>query len=240
MAIALKNGSSGDDVKRLQAQLNSILKLNPPLNTDGKFGLKTERAVQAFQAQFNLGIDGIAGKKTLSALNAKLGGSPIQPPPPVPVLTAGNTQAPPWYLVADDERQHGVAETPGAQATPRILEYFQTTTYNTQSDETPWCSAFVNWALRQAGVQGTLSAAAASWIYWGVGTAPRTGAITVIRNASAANSSLSSSGNHVGFLVSDTPTSFILLGGNQNNRVKISHYPKSSWQLRACRWPTNA
>ncbi|HMU67301.1 MAG TPA: peptidoglycan-binding domain-containing protein [Cellvibrionaceae bacterium] len=87
MATVLKNGSSGDAVKRLQEQLNAVLKLNPPLTTDGKFGTKTERAVMAFQAKNKLGVDGIAGPKTQAALGAKLDGKPVAAPPPSPAAS---------------------------------------------------------------------------------------------------------------------------------------------------------
>jgi len=62
------------------------------------------------------------------------------------------------------------------------------------ADETAWCSSFVNWVLRQAGIRGTNSAAAASWTSWGQSCHARVGAITVIFNSTAANSRLSRSG----------------------------------------------
>lgn len=235
MAITLRNGSSGDDVKRLQMQLNSILKLNPPLTADGKFGLKTERAVQAFQAQNKLGVDGVAGPKTQAALNAKLSGKPIQPPPPSPALSPATNSGAAWFEIAKNEM--GVHEKAGAAANPRILEYFGSTTLRTTSDETAWCAAFVNWCLAQVGITGTRSAAAASWISWGISKGAQTGAITVIHNPAMANSSLSRSGNHVGFLVEETSTHYVLIGGNQGDEVRKSLFPKSSWQLKGHRWP---
>jgi len=60
----------------------------------------------------------------------------------------------------------------------------------------------------------------------------------VIYNAAAANSSLSRSGNHVGFLVEETSTHYALLGGNQSNSVKVTRFPKKKWRLKACRWPS--
>ncbi|MEY4589841.1 MAG: hypothetical protein RL497_1917 [Pseudomonadota bacterium] len=233
MTNTLKNGSAGDDVKRLQEQLNSVLKLNPPLATDGKFGLNTERVVQTFQAQNKLGVDGIAGPKTHAALNAKLSGKPVQPPPPA--LTTPGSSGAAWFEIA--KKEIGVKEQTGSAANPRILDYFKATTLKTTSDETPWCAAFVNWCLAQAGITGTLSAAAASWVNWGSSKGAQTGAITVIHNPAMANSSLSRSGNHVGFLVEETSTHYVLIGGNQGNEVKETRFPKKSWKLKGHRWP---
>ena len=64
----LKLGSSGNEVKTIQQQLNrisdaypSIPKINDP---DGIFGAQTEAAVKRFQNIFNLAQDGIVGKYT--------------------------------------------------------------------------------------------------------------------------------------------------------------------------------
>lgn len=52
----LRNGSKGDDVKKLQSKLG--------LNADGVFGPKTEEAVKNFQTKSGLTPDGIVGPKT--------------------------------------------------------------------------------------------------------------------------------------------------------------------------------
>lgn len=64
----LKLGSSGNEVKTIQQQLNriadaypSIPKINDP---NGIFGTQTEAAVKRFQNIFNLAQDGIVGKST--------------------------------------------------------------------------------------------------------------------------------------------------------------------------------
>ena len=64
----LKLGSSGNEVKTIQQQLNriadaypSIPKINDP---NGIFGAQTESAVKRFQNIFNLAQDGIVGKST--------------------------------------------------------------------------------------------------------------------------------------------------------------------------------
>ncbi len=62
----LKNGSSGDDVTRLQKRLAAAG--FDPGAADGVFGPKTEAALRAFQEDAGIAVDGIAGPAT----NAKL------------------------------------------------------------------------------------------------------------------------------------------------------------------------
>lgn len=64
--LVLREGSSGSEVAKLQAQLQE-LGFNPgPIN--GKFGPATEAAVLAFQKSAGLLADGIAGPRTQGAL----------------------------------------------------------------------------------------------------------------------------------------------------------------------------
>ncbi len=64
---ALKRGSTGNDVKVIQSQLNRISDNYPALRkltVDGIFGANVEAAVKQFQEVFNLTADGIVGKAT--------------------------------------------------------------------------------------------------------------------------------------------------------------------------------
>ena len=56
----LKKGSTGEAVKRMQAELG--------LEDDGVFGPGTEAAVKKWQAANGLAADGIVGPKTLAKL----------------------------------------------------------------------------------------------------------------------------------------------------------------------------
>ena len=69
------------------------------------------------------------------------------------------------------EGELGQKERKGKEHNPRILEYLATTTLGDSArsrDETPWCSAFVNWCVVRAGLEGTSSALARSWLGWGI------------------------------------------------------------------------
>lgn len=142
----------------------------------------------------------------------------------------------PWWPIALAEL--GVSEIPGSRHNPRVLEYLRSTTLGADMaalDETAWCSAFANWCIQRAGLQGTGSAWARSWLQWGE-AAPlqelRLGAIVVLSRGDMAG--------HVGFLHrlelrSDGPPLLHLLGGNQGNAVKVSPYPAN--QLLGIRVP---
>lgn len=69
----LRLGSQGEDVRRIQNQLNRI-RVNFPLiqqisNPNGNFGADTETAVRTFQRTFNLTADGIVGRATWNKIS---------------------------------------------------------------------------------------------------------------------------------------------------------------------------
>lgn len=66
-AATLSSGSRGEDVKQLQTALNN--KGYDAGTPDGIFGKKTRQALIQFQKDSGLTADGIAGPKTLSALD---------------------------------------------------------------------------------------------------------------------------------------------------------------------------
>lgn len=66
-ARTLKVGSTGDDVKALQTNLN-LLGYNAG-TPDGIFGNGTKNAVISFQKVYGLSADGIAGTNTLDAIS---------------------------------------------------------------------------------------------------------------------------------------------------------------------------
>ncbi|HRI70962.1 MAG TPA: TIGR02594 family protein [Polyangium sp.] len=237
-----------EDVRQLQRQLRRW-GYNVP--ADGQFGPRTDAIVRDFQKKLHLNIDGVVGPGTWDALLVadarNLGGTFVDPHVDTPPLedapapnrpeTPPGVEIPAWMTIA--RKEQGTHEVRGRSANPRILTYHAATDLHARSDEIAWCSSFVNWCLKQCGIHGTNSAAAASWKKWGQATRARQGAVAVVYNPGMARSSMTTTGNHVAFLVEETKTHYVLLGGNQSNSVKISRYPKSKWRLLALRWPSN-
>ena len=69
-AVTLQLSSNSTDVKKLQQRLDELGFYTG--NITGNFGEKTRDAVIAFQKAAGLTADGIAGKRTLEAINAKV------------------------------------------------------------------------------------------------------------------------------------------------------------------------
>lgn len=129
----------------------------------------------------------------------------------------------PWFTIALAEE--GVGELKDPDENPRIVEYLRSTTLEeskASSDETPWCSCFVNWCMEKAGYAGTDSAWAKSWLHWGEPIEqPSRGCIVVFDRQSP-----DSSGGHVGFYAGEDGDEVIVFGGNQSDSVNYSRYPK--------------
>lgn len=136
--------------------------------------------------------------------------------------------APTWLKIAYKEL--GQAEIPGPQENPRIVEYFKTisATKNYRDDVNDWASAFAEWSLNKAGINGPKSDDPFAWLFWGEPlTKPRLGCIAV----------LSFSGlRHVGFYFDENGDSVRILGGNEGDAVRIFRYPKSA--IVGYRWPS--
>ena len=127
-----------------------------------------------------------------------------------------------WMPIAI--REIGIKEFNGIDANPRIVEYLNSTSGLSpaylNSDETAWCSAFVNWCIEKAGYAGTNSAWARSWSNWGKKiTTPRRGCIAVFKRGT--------NSGHVGFYIGKQGNNYKILGGNQGNEVCISTYSAS-------------
>ncbi len=235
--MTLTKGSIGPSVARLQRILNALLKPSPQLKEDGSFGDRTHRAVLRFQAVSGLKTDGVVGPQTWTALGQKVSMGDAGTP------ACETTE---WMRIARGELELQVRALPGHETNPRIVEYFDTTTYQPSDDETPWCSAFVNWVMKKAGKRGTGSAAASSWLTWHWGSqlkTPRTGAIAVIhyrardKKIEGCRPMTTGSGNHVAFYVESSSTHIRLLGGNQGRRVSEVGFPLKCWDVKGYFWP---
>lgn len=142
---------------------------------------------------------------------------------------------PVWMAVARQEI--GQRQLPGSNDNQRILEYMRSCGFNFQHDEGgEWCGCFTAWTMLKAGfaVGGDTPASRMAWAYpptWrGYGTAlpgPTVGAIAVRK-----------SGLHVTFVEKVNGSTISILGGNQDDAVRI-------WTSKAAsdytyRWPQGA
>jgi uncharacterized protein (TIGR02594 family) len=146
-----------------------------------------------------------------------------------PLTLAGVLSAwggPSWLRAAAGEL--GVAEVPGPGDNPRIAAYHGATALAATDDEVPWCSSFANWCMREAGLGGTGSAMARSWLAWGKACGGGLGSVVVLSRGKAP-------AGHVGFEVWRDATRVWLLGGNQGDRVKVQAFPRAA--VLGCRWP---
>ena len=66
----LKKGSSGENVKTLQRNLNEVM--DTDINVDGSFGTITETTVKAFQKKYGLVVDGYYGPKSAAKMRELL------------------------------------------------------------------------------------------------------------------------------------------------------------------------
>jgi uncharacterized protein (TIGR02594 family) len=134
-----------------------------------------------------------------------------------PAVRPGTRQAN-WLAIAQHELTHQDTTRLGSAGdNRRILMYLRSVRGlgpGDMHDETFWCSTFVNWCVEKAGVDGTDSAWARSWLGWGRRIAtPTKGCIVVFKRGS---------GGHVGFYLGGREGAVKVLGGNQGNRVSIT------------------
>jgi uncharacterized protein (TIGR02594 family) len=143
--------------------------------------------------------------------------------------TRDSAAEPGWMPVAIAER--GVRRFPVGETNPRIVEYNNQTNLAGYDDKISWCSSFINWCLASAGVRGTRSALARSWLDWGVALeSPIYGCVTVLTRDDP-----TSWKGHVGFYLRHDDKFIYLLGGNQLDEVRELAYPVAS--VLGYRWP---
>ena len=83
----LMKGSKGDAVRDLQSKLNALYPDKTPLETKtGIFGDQTKAALEAFQKEHGLDVDGKAGKATFAKLAELLGKDKAADLPPIDLV----------------------------------------------------------------------------------------------------------------------------------------------------------
>ena len=120
-----------------------------------------------------------------------------------------------WMKIARAEL--GVAEDP-AGSNARIEAYHATTQGGAADDAVPWCASFVNFCVEAAGLRGTRSKAARSWMTWGVDAGDFVpGCVVVLKRGTAPK-------GHVGFFAGFQSGRIKLLGGNQGDAVGVASF----------------
>jgi uncharacterized protein (TIGR02594 family) len=135
------------------------------------------------------------------------------------------TGDPPWLKRAFQEL--GEHEIAGRTSNPDIERFLQSTVEGPpghMSDETAWCSAFVNCMIEDATLlEGTNSVAARSWLDFGKAIKnPVRGCIVVFSRPDAGPAF-----GHVAFFLRKSGDTIRVIGGNQSDSVSISEYAAS-------------
>lgn len=142
----------------------------------------------------------------------------------------------PWIGAALQEL--GQKEIAGPKSNARILGYRQEAGLAMGGDDgaVPWCAIFVNAMLMRAGLAGSGSAMARSFLAsknFVRLAKPAIGAIAV-----KASPSRGASAGHVGFYVGEAFGAITLLGGNQGDAVGFASFRQS--EFLGFLWPRGA
>lgn len=128
-------------------------------------------------------------------------------------------------------RFEGVSEVSGTVDNPQIVAMLKLDADWPEHDETPWCSAFVNYVAFLCGLERTESLMARSWLRCGEPSgdwAVRDGfVIAILQRGSGAQPGpdVLDAPGHVGFVESIDNHGVWLIGGNQGNAVSLRRYP---------------
>lgn len=134
-------------------------------------------------------------------------------------------------LLAKALSYSSVRERPGPQFNPEIVEFFKSAGHSwVNSDETPWCSAFMCHVVKECGgaIPYRLRLRARSWLMLDFTTATRIETIDDLTPGDVVilwRNGRDSVYGHVGLFCDATDHWIYLLGGNQSNRVCVKPYP---------------
>ena len=146
-----------------------------------------------------------------------------------------------WLTIARAELYRGVYEIAGPESEARIEEYQRHSSgrWPHSDDDIAWCSDLVGWCIEGGDglytgllgivpMVGTKSAAARSWLEWGVGVSmlhPPIGAVAVLRHEGGPGPEVLDAPGHVTFFDGWAAPGWLRgIGGNQSNMVRSSNY----------------
>lgn len=131
------------------------------------------------------------------------------------------TKLQPWHAALAGEL--GLAEVPGPKSAAKIMAMAREVAKSDrrldwiagfyEDDDIPWCGLAVAWACVRAGIAPVLPnpLSARAWAQWGTAlAAPVPGAILVFARVG---------GGHVGIYEGENAANYLVLGGNQSNRI---------------------
>lgn len=119
---------------------------------------------------------------------------------------------------------YGMKEMAGAQSNPDILAFFKELGYDWVTDDssTAWCSAALSYYAKKCGYEYNKTLAARDWLKMPIMVLkPQLGDIVVFWRESP-----QSWKGHVGLYITQNASVVYCLGGNQNNTLSISAYPR--------------
>lgn len=131
-----------------------------------------------------------------------------------------------------------MSEIHGPESNARILAWHAYTTLKATDDETPYCSSAMCYWMQTSGVESTRSAAARSWMRWGVDLDDShplpAGAVVVFWRGKSPKAGM----GHVGLYVGGNPADgrISVLGANQHDTTNIETY--SVARVLGFRWPS--
>lgn len=139
---------------------------------------------------------------------------------------ADGTVDPIW--IAEMAKLIGIREVIDGQLNPVIRAMFAATHYppDQVGIKTSWCSAALCSVMEKLGLPHTHSAAAMSWLSYGVECEAKPGAIAVFEFH--LNHGTGPTDHHVSIVTGIDADQLICLGGNQSNSVRRSWYPKAA------------
>jgi len=126
-------------------------------------------------------------------------------------------------IISKALEQYGNQAERGEKDNDTIVKYLNVLKPEISNDDWPWCSAFLAWITSKIGIPQDVTLASRSWLKVGDEVAsPVQGDIVIFWRESE-----ESWKGHVSIYMKETKDDVYVLGGNQNNMVKISRYPKS-------------
>jgi len=114
----------------------------------------------------------------------------------------------------------GVTET----ANPARIREYHLAVGKKYSPKVSWCSSFINWCAKECGLERSNSAVARTWMSVGkhvTQSDAQPGDVLVLMRGT------SKWKGHVGIIIGETSGSWIVLGGNQRDAVRVALYSKA-------------